>query len=220
MDGPSGRRSRREERKAETRAELIASAIRVFARRGFNAGALEQVAQEAGYSTGAIYWHFRNKEELFLAAFEAYASTRVQELSEIYAQGTGPLPERARAYADHWMARQAADPTFMVIALEFLVYAWRHPELREAFGTRMAAVRLALGRFLEQEAREAGLPMPMPAQEIATAFRELGVGLALAKLADPDAFPDRLFGDFVQVFFEQMITSSELTARDEREEHG
>lgn len=217
MANGSDRPSRREERKAETRAELVASAVKVFAERGFNAGSLEQIAREAGYSTGAIYWHFENKEQLFLAAFESYATTRVSELTEIYEQGSGPLPQRARAYADHWMARQAEDPTFMVIALEFLVHAWRNPELREEFARRMAAVRLALGRFLEQETREAGVQLPMSAQETATALRELGVGLALAKLADPDAFPDRLFGDFVQVFFELVAAPPAYPAGDSGE---
>jgi hypothetical protein len=50
--------------------------------------------------------------------------------------------------------------------------------------------------------------LPMPAQDIATALRELGVGLALAKLADPNAFPDRLYGDFVELFYE-LATSDE-----------
>jgi hypothetical protein len=38
-------------------------------------------------------------------------------------------------------------------------------------------------------------------------MRELGVGLGLAKLADPEAIPDRLFGDFVQLVFELMRTA-------------
>src|SRR3954464_1655744 len=119
------RRSRRAERTEETRQELVAAATKVFARDGFHGASLDQIAREAGYTTGAIYWHFAGKDELFLAAFDAYAATRVGELAAIDAAATGQLPERARAYADHWMARQAADPTFLVIALEFLVHAWR-----------------------------------------------------------------------------------------------
>jgi hypothetical protein len=42
----------------------------------------------------------------------------------------------------------------------------------------------------------------MSAQDIVMVLREMGVGLALVKLTDPDAFPDRLFGDFVELFFE------------------
>src|SRR5436190_17765377 len=164
---PTDRRSRREERREETRDELISSATKVFSASGFHAASLEQIAREAGYSTGAIYWHFGGKDELFLAAFEKYALTRVGELTEIHEQSSGPLPERHRASADHWMARQA-DPTFIVVSLEFLAHAWRKPELREALAARHAAVRLALGRMLEQDARKEGVELPMPALDIAT----------------------------------------------------
>ena len=201
--GPGGgRRSRRDERKEETRRELIESAVRVFADRGFQRASLEEIARDAGYTTGAVYWHFGGKDELFLAAYEAYALTRVNELAQIDESTEGELPERARAFADHWMARLADDPSFMVVALEFFVHSLRKPHLREALAARHAAVRIAVGRILEDEAREAGLALPLPADEIATVMRELGVGLAIAKLGDPEAVPDRLYGDFVQAFYE------------------
>ena len=199
---PAARRSRREERKEATRRELIESATKVFAQRGFDGASLEQIAREAGYTTGAIYFHFGGKDELFLAAFESYALTRVGEVTEVYEQAAGELPQRARAVADHWMARQAADPRFTAGALEFFVRSLRNPHLREALAARQAAVRLALGRMVEQEAREAGRELPMPAQETATVLRELGVGMALAKMLDPDVFPDRLYGDFVELFYD------------------
>src|SRR3712207_5960000 len=126
------RRSRREERREETRAELTAAATEVFAERGFNRASLDEIARKAGYTTGAIYHHFGGKDALFLAVFEQYAITRVGELAEIREVAEGPLPKRARAFADHWMARHAADPAFMVVALEFLVHAWRDDRLHEA----------------------------------------------------------------------------------------
>lgn len=217
--GAPKRKSRRVERKEETRAELISAATKVFAERGFHAASLEQIAREAGYSTGAIYWHFGGKDELFLAVFEAYALRRVTELTEIHALGAGGMAERARALADQWMARQGADPTFMVVALEFFVHSLRAPNLRDALAARQAAVRLAVGRMLEQDARAAGVELPMPAQDIATVLRELGVGLALAKLADPAAFPDRLYGDFVAVFCDLVAGGDGRQSTDPQEEH-
>jgi AcrR family transcriptional regulator len=206
------RRSRRDERKEETRAELVDAAARVFARRGFHGASIEQIAREAGYSTGAVYWHFAGKDDLFLAVFESYATTRVREFEEIHVSGEGGLPQRARAYADHWMARLRRDPEFMVLTLEFLVHAWRHPPLREAFGHRAAFGRLALARILDEETREGGLDLPMPADDLAAVLRELGSGLGLAKLADPDAIPDRLFGDFVELVFTLVEENAALRA--------
>jgi AcrR family transcriptional regulator len=198
------RRSRREERKEETRTELVAAAARVFARRGFHGASIEEIAREAGFTTGAVYWHFSGKDDLFLAVYEAYATTRVAEWEEIHQNAEGELPERARAYADQWMERLRRDPDFMVLSLEFLVHAWRNPELRAAFGHRSAFGRIALARIIETESERRGYELPMAAEELATALRELGSGLALAKLADPEGIPDRLFGDFVELFFELM----------------
>jgi AcrR family transcriptional regulator len=195
------RRSRQEERKDETRAELIQAAAGVFARRGFHGASLEQIAEEAGFSTGAIYWHFSGKDDLFLAVYENYATTRAGEWEKIQANAQGDTGQRARAYADQWMARLRRDPEFMVLTLEFVVHAWRHRALRQAFGPRAAFGRMALARILEEETTAQGLELPMAAEDLAAILRELGSGLALAKLADPDAIPDRLFGDFVEVFF-------------------
>ncbi len=201
---PAARRSRREERKQETRDELIASAGKVFARRGFHGASVEQIADEAGYSTGAVYWHFKGKDDLFLAVYEAQAAARVRDVEDFHERAKGDLPRRARAYGDQFMARLNDDPEFMVLTLEFLIHAWRNPPLREAFSHRVAWGRLAAARLLEEETQRTGYQLPMPAQDLATVLRELGVGLGLAKLADPDAIPDRLFGDFIETFFQLM----------------
>jgi AcrR family transcriptional regulator len=205
------RRSRRDERREETRAELVAAAAGVFARRGFHAASVEEIANEAGYSTGAIYWHFAGKDELFLAVFEAYSTTRVREFAEIRERAGGELPERARAYADHWMERVEREPEFMVLTLEFIAYAWRNPDLRKALADRRAAPRLALGHILEGELQGQDANLPLSAEHIAAALRELGVGLGLAKLVDPEAIPTRLFGDFVELFFSGLLGNTEHT---------
>ena len=123
----TGKPSRRTELKERTRQELVAAAMRVFVERGFHDASVQEIATAAGCTTGAIYWHFRNKDELFLAAFEAFAITRVGELEAAVGTGGG-LPQRTRGPADQWMARQAADPRFLVVVMEFVAHAWRSPE--------------------------------------------------------------------------------------------
>lgn len=192
------RRSRRDERKEETRAELVAAAARVFAQTGFHGASLEQIAREAGFTTGAIYWHFRGKDDLFLAVFEAYTTTRVHEQEAIRrAVDAGELPPRA--WADQWMQRLQDQPEFLVLILEFAVHAWRNPALREHFATRFAAGRVAVARMLEHEAARAGVELPMAPEALGTIVRELGTGLGLAKLIDPDGVSDSLFGDFTEL---------------------
>src|SRR5205823_1982312 len=54
----------------ETRAELLSAALRVFAQRGYRQASVDEIAAEAGYSKGALYWHFSSKEELLVALLD------------------------------------------------------------------------------------------------------------------------------------------------------
>src|SRR4051795_13630790 len=54
----------------EARDELLTAALRVFARRGYRDAGVDEIAAEAGYSKGALYWHFDGKEELLTALLE------------------------------------------------------------------------------------------------------------------------------------------------------
>src|SRR3954469_18602041 len=54
----------------DTRRELLDAALTVFAERGYRDASVDEVAERAGYSKGALYWHFGSKEELFWALLE------------------------------------------------------------------------------------------------------------------------------------------------------
>ena len=54
----------------EARGELLAAALRVFARRGYREAGVDEIAAEAGYSKGALYWHFSGKAELLMTLLE------------------------------------------------------------------------------------------------------------------------------------------------------
>ena len=67
----------RQERTEITRARLIQSAEKVFARDGFEAAKLEEIAADAGYTRGAFYANFDSKEDLFFALLEREVETRI-----------------------------------------------------------------------------------------------------------------------------------------------
>ncbi|MDQ6807334.1 MAG: TetR/AcrR family transcriptional regulator, partial [Actinomycetota bacterium] len=64
----------RDEKRAETRSALVRSAADVFARRGFHAASVDEIAENAGFSVGALYSNFERKEDLLLAAIEQNVS--------------------------------------------------------------------------------------------------------------------------------------------------
>jgi AcrR family transcriptional regulator len=192
----SVKRPTRAEKQIQTRAQLIDAAARVFARRGFQAATVEEIAEHAGYSHGAVYSNFAGKEELFLAVFEQYMSQRIEEVAQA-SEVEGTFPERARAAADQWMARFGEDRETFLLHLEFMIHAARNPKLSKQLGERMAMLRLEVERRIAARAAEAAIPLPLPADELALILRALGIGLAVEALNAPGEFGTRLYGDFV-----------------------
>src|SRR5574341_942153 len=96
------RRLNREQKKTLTRERLLKAAERVFARRGYGGASLDDVAEEAGFSKGAIYSNFKNKEDLFLALVDQHIEERVRDIQRTLATG-GQANERAREAARHYI---------------------------------------------------------------------------------------------------------------------
>jgi AcrR family transcriptional regulator len=198
---PPRRRPTRAERQAKTKAKLIAAAAKVFAREGFQAASVEEIAERAGYSHGAVYSNFSGKEELFLAVFEDYMAKRVRELASAGAI-EGTLPERARAAADQWMQRFSEDRDTFLLHLEFMIHAARNPHLREQLGGRMATLRVEIERQLSEGEELLGTPLPLPAADLALILRALGIGLAVEALNQQGEPKLGLYGDFVALLVE------------------
>jgi AcrR family transcriptional regulator len=198
------KRETRAEKQAHTRAELIATAAEVFARRGYNGASVEEIAEQAGYSHGAVYSNFDGKADLFLAVFEDYMAERARELAATQADlpGDAPLEARARALADQWMDRLARDRDSVVLHIEFIAHAGRDPELAGRFGTRSAALREAVAHYIAGYQEEAGTELALPPDDLAMALRALGIGLAVEALVSPDAVRRDLYGDFVELLVE------------------
>src|SRR3954471_701676 len=70
---PRKHRLTREERKAQTRSDLLRAASRLFVRNGFVDTSLSDIAEEAALTKGAVYSNFESKEELFIALLQETA---------------------------------------------------------------------------------------------------------------------------------------------------
>jgi AcrR family transcriptional regulator len=198
----------REEQRALTRTRLLEAAGRVFARRGFHGASLDEIAREAGATTGAIYSNFAGKEDLFLALFEDHVASQNRKYREIFARGQN-LEERSRGGADDWMAYLHDEPDSFPLMIEFWSYAIRDPKLRRRYATRLAAFRETFAELIEQGAADLGIELPPGfAERMGTVINALGNGLALEKLADPDSVPDELLGSTIALIFEALLAQA------------
>src|SRR5580700_3038815 len=86
-----GTRPTQAERSARTRSALLESAARSLSRYGYSNLNLERVASEAGYTRGALYHQFKDKEELALAVIDWVDATWRREVGELIDNETDPL---------------------------------------------------------------------------------------------------------------------------------
>jgi AcrR family transcriptional regulator len=101
-------REANERMRAESRGKLLASAAREFARRGFDAARISDIAAAAGMSTGSLYSHFRTKEEALAEIVRAGLRAQTEMLAGVTAL-PGRAGERLDALADRSLAL-LADP--------------------------------------------------------------------------------------------------------------
>jgi len=184
----------REQSRANTRERLLAAARVVFARGGFHGATVEEIASEAGFSTGALYSNFEGKEDLFVALMEREIDEHAQEIAAaVRAQAS--ISDRAAGGARQWMAMIEREPEALLLFMEFWAYGVRDAEMRPRIAARFAQMREVLTGLIAEGARDFDLELTIPAEQLAVAIDALADGIARQKLADPDAVPDELMGN-------------------------
>jgi AcrR family transcriptional regulator len=175
----------RAERREQTRQELISAAEASFVSRGFHASSVDQVAERAGYTKGAVYSNFASKEDLFFAVYER----RVEQVLTEVVPGLRQLgAERAfDELAAGALHRRDPDDGWRAVFFEFWAHVVRHPELRERFAAIHARFLEPLAGAVQQLAADRGLALPadLNADQVAVAWYAMEVGLNLERLSQP-----------------------------------
>jgi len=120
------RRLTRQESKELTRMRLIEAAERVFIRKGFDDASVEEISETAGYSRGAFYSNFKDKDEVFL---EVIDTRRPKALDDI-CQQVSEHDERIAAVRE-WFANQWRTKDFIALRIEFARRAMRDRSVRK-----------------------------------------------------------------------------------------
>ena len=186
-------RMTREQSKAHTRERLLDAARSVFARGGFHGASVEEIASEAGFSTGALYSNFGGKEDLFLVLMEREIAAHAREIAAAVG-ARASVDERAKGGARQWMTMIEREPELLLLFMEFWAYAARDEGVRRHVAASFARARATLTRLIADGARDFELELELPAEQLAIAIDALADGIARQKMADPEAVPDELMG--------------------------
>jgi AcrR family transcriptional regulator len=165
----------------------------VFAERGFHGATMDEVAAAAGFTKGAVYSNFKNKEDLFLALLDEHANKQLAVVGEQLVDDH-LTPEEKRE-TSRWVDLTAqmlwADRDWQLLSLEFLLYAARNDEARRKLVARERSFNEILVPMVEAELGH------LVGDEISTTdvmkiVNSLFQGISLLHLIDPETADERL----------------------------
>lgn len=192
-----------ERRRQLTRDALIEAAAHVFTQRGFHAASLDEIAETAGFTRGAIYKNFADKEDLFFAVFDRSFELSLASFADRMDSSDTIAELDTKALADIWESVRVRDPESYVLELEFRLYALRNPEVRDRYATHMRTMRDLVVKFIEERTEEAGITLAVPVEEVAAIVEAASEGFLAAAYLDPGV--GNLFARFLELFMPVMM---------------
>jgi AcrR family transcriptional regulator len=184
----------RSAQRARTRAQLLEAAARVYGARGVEGATLDEVAEEAGYTKGAVYDHFGSKDNLSFALLDEHLSVQIAEQVALF-ESHRDASEWPRIGADRWLRHLDEDP----IGFRLFVEAWVRGQRDDEFRARVVAALEPMREMFRDFGRERGAELGQARSETllegaADVMAALGIGFALLELADPERVPSKLLG--------------------------
>lgn len=201
----AGKRLTRAESKARTRERLLDAAARTFARKGYAGASVEEIAESAGYSIGALYSNFGGKQELFLELMAGRASRRRRAMvAEILQADDDPV----EALAELLQRTGSPDPDLMALRAEFWLYAVRNPEAIGALTAQRREQIDALVEVVSAAMSRLGVPEGVSASAVATVSLAMFQGLMRQRRIDPERVSGELLAQGLRWLFAGLQASA------------
>jgi AcrR family transcriptional regulator len=200
----SGRlRLTQEQRRTRTRASVLDAAAKSFALSGFHGTSVDDIADAAGVSKGAIYYSFPSKDDLFVALLEQRTQAWVTAMNS--APPDWSLDGQASHAASGFFTDLDADPSWTPLLLEFLAYSARDERTREMMNERFfVALRAAVEAATAERTAAAGL-RDVPITEFAAGVTALACGLSIERSFSPDHRVDEVMTTMLELLLEGLL---------------
>jgi len=194
-NSPSLARARRPKRD-EVRRRLLDAALEVFAEHGFDTANLDQVAEAAGLTKGAIYSNFTGKDDLFYAMMTEQVLARVESIRAILTVGTADTrnPQDLRDIGRLLTEAFTEQREWRLVFLDFWRRAVRDDDVRTRFIAHRRTLREAIVTGVEDFLGGDPLVGNFTVDDVVTVLLALSNGLAIEQYVDSSAVNSDLFG--------------------------
>ncbi len=185
-----------QERTAVTRDLLLSAAEQSFAQVGYEKAQVEEIAETAGFSKGALYAHFKSKEDLFLALYEKKTASSLAKLR--HALNSAPTrEEKINAFRSFYID-MSRDKEWALIGLEVKLFVRRYPEVRKKLRQIEEhagdSINKALTQLFGNSSRAAG-----------EALGGIFSALVLESDLQPDALPEKKMRAMLSTIFDTLL---------------
>lgn len=194
-----------ERRRAMTREHLLEAAAIVFTRDGFHAATLDEVAATAGFTKGAVYSNFKNKEDLFLALLDQRAERQLGVVAEVLESGSHEAAEQFPRIRALFGGDLFWNDDFVTLYLEFVLYARRHPEARAKLAASAERSREMVRRLIDEEHGSIGVAPKYSTEDVAEISLALFGGLGLDRLVDPTAVTEGTLDTTLALLYDALL---------------
>lgn len=163
------------QRKAATRNKLRDAAARVFARQGLGGVSIDRLSEAAGFSRGAFYAHYADKQGLLLELLAASHETEIQAWTDL----AGSAGDVAAMFAEmeQRFNRLAAEQDWWLLHGELQLHAQRDAAFGRQYQQFSDAVMRRIEHLLREIAARAAAPATLDVAQAAVCLRALGLGL-------------------------------------------
>ncbi len=170
----------------ERKAQIIAAATAVFAKKGFYEARMDDIVKESGLSKGALYWYFDSKDAIITAILDSFFSQEIEGMGNLLAADI-PVPDKLIALVRQVTADMQEMAVYQSIALEFYALAGRREEIRLTLLTYFKEFQSALAHLIQQGI-DTGTFQPIDPKIVAGIFIAQMEGIALLWAFNPDDF--------------------------------
>jgi AcrR family transcriptional regulator len=198
------KRLTREESRAQTRATLIAVGRKHFLRFGLGGAVAEKIAEDAGYSRGALYANFDGKEELFVAVIREEQASRLDFFRSLLKDEPSPK-KRVKRFRDA-LADLVTDHDWIVLRAEFEVGALRSEPIRKSFIESHRLQRRDGVELFRDLLRSPDLSSRLTPDEFMTVMINLSHGLAVTQRILGTELSQKSTRNLIQSLFDGLIS--------------
>lgn len=172
----------------DTRTRILDSATQIFSQYGYTGATLDEIAQHAGMTKGAVYWHFSSKSDLYLALCERTLNQQLHQLPN-QIEDILAASDPAEALAS-WLLSQfqvcKESPETPMLFLEFITSS-RESAIRERLQASFSNGFEVIGSFLQGLQERGLLAKDVSPKSVAVMINSLSNGVILSWLVDPES---------------------------------